>query len=91
MTELTYGQKLIAEAIEMHFGERRKNYDEDEDGDTCRQDAWEAFDEAFDNAFCPPALAAHDTPQAVESPTKNNAVTGWMSGEDFIGGYYGDE
>lgn len=40
---LTYGQKLIAEAIEHHFGERTEDYDEDAD-DTTNRDAWEAFD-----------------------------------------------
>ena len=40
---LTYGQKLIAEAIEHHFGERNEHYDEDVD-DTTVHDAWEAFD-----------------------------------------------
>lgn len=43
MQTLTYGQKLIAEAIEAHFGERVENYDEDVD-DTSNHDAWEAFD-----------------------------------------------
>ena len=37
---LTYGQKLIAEAIEHHFGER----DEFIEDDTTIHDAWEAFD-----------------------------------------------
>jgi hypothetical protein len=40
---LTYGQKLIAEAIEHHFGERTEDYDEDAD-DTATHDVWEAFD-----------------------------------------------
>jgi len=40
---LTYGQKLIAEAIQDHFGERIEDYDEDAD-DTATNDAWEAFD-----------------------------------------------
>lgn len=40
---LTYGQKLIAEAIEHHFGERGENYDEYE-GDTTVDDVWDAFD-----------------------------------------------
>lgn len=52
--ELTYGQKLIAEAIEAHFGERVVDYDEDVD-DTSNHDAWEAFDDMF---------AAHSTPTA---------------------------
>lgn len=41
--ELTYGEKLIAEAIEDHFGERQNSYDEDVD-DNAPHAAWEAFD-----------------------------------------------
>lgn len=43
VAELTYGQKLIAEAIEAHFGEREEDFDEDAD-DTTNRDVWEAFD-----------------------------------------------
>jgi hypothetical protein len=43
VADLTYGKKLIAEAITHHFGERDERYDEYE-GDTTVQDVWEAFD-----------------------------------------------
>jgi len=39
---LVYGQKLIAEAILSHFGERTEF--DDEDGDTTNQDVWGAYD-----------------------------------------------
>lgn len=39
----TYGQKLIAEAIQAHFGEWDDG-DEDDPEDTTRRDVWEAYD-----------------------------------------------
>lgn len=44
---LTYGQKLIAEAIQAHFGERVEDYDEEarnDTDDTSNHDVWEAFE-----------------------------------------------
>jgi hypothetical protein len=52
---LTYGLKLIAEAIQAHFGECNDDYDEDVD-DTSNHDAWEAFD-ALSRAALPEAPA----------------------------------
>lgn len=53
---LTYGQKLIAEAIQEHFGERVDDYDEDVD-DTSNHDAWEAFDRMVSALSAPVAAA----------------------------------
>ncbi|MER9176198.1 hypothetical protein NKH72_21715 [Mesorhizobium sp. M0955] len=70
MKALTYGQKLIAEAIEAHFGERVEDHDEDAD-DTSNRDAWEAFDAVLNNPEAPaaPIAKAHDWQK-----TKNDLV-----------------
>lgn len=44
---LTYGQKLIAEAIIAHFGEQPDVEDERPTDDTTLHDVWDAFDAAF--------------------------------------------
>jgi hypothetical protein len=72
---LTYGQKLIAEAIEAHFGERNDDYDEDVD-DTSNHDAWDAFD-----AMTRPALAA---------PADSAEPVAWGDSGP-VPGHFGDE
>lgn len=71
---LTYGQKLIAEAIEAHFGERVEDYDEDVD-DTSNHDAWEAFDAAVFPA--PTQIKAGETEEAAR-PSEQKIIADFL-------------
>lgn len=70
---LTYGQKLIAEAIEHHFGERGHNFDE-YDGDATVVDVWNAFDDL-----------TRPSEQAVTEAMVEAAWNDWQTGKQEYG------
>lgn len=80
---LTYGLKLIAEAIEAHFGKRNEDYDEDVD-DTSNQDAWTAFDALVARSTVPEAGKAVDAAEVLSTIKEWELWAGKWAGSAFV-------